>query len=46
VQTDRGELVKVFGDPAKIPSVGEKVFLVPHLEKIHLFNPETEETIL
>ncbi|MCD6552093.1 ABC transporter ATP-binding protein [Thermotoga sp.] len=46
VQTDRGELIKVFGDPAKIPSVGEKVFLVPHLEKIHLFDPETEETIL
>ncbi|PLV57318.1 ABC transporter ATP-binding protein [Thermotoga sp. SG1] len=46
VQTDRGELIKVFGNPERIPSVGEKVFLVPHLEKIHLFNPETEETIL
>lgn len=46
VQTDRGEILKVFGEQGKVPRVGERVFLVPQLEKVHLFDPETEETIL
>ncbi|AAD35506.1 sugar ABC transporter ATP-binding protein [Thermotoga maritima MSB8] len=46
VKTEKGEIIKVFGDTGKAPQPGENVFLVPDLRKIHLFNPETEETIL
>ncbi|PLV59153.1 ABC transporter ATP-binding protein [Thermotoga sp. KOL6] len=45
VQTEHGELIKVFGELGKIPQPGEKVFLVPSVEKLHLFDPQTEETI-
>jgi len=41
-----GEMVKVFADKSKLPEPDQVVYLVPKVEKLHLFDPKTELTII
>lgn len=41
-----GEMVKVFADKSKIPERDQTIHLVPKIKKIHLFDPESELTII
>ncbi|MCD6443136.1 MAG: ABC transporter ATP-binding protein, partial [Thermotogae bacterium] len=40
------ELIKIFAEPGMNFEIEEKVYIIPDPEKLHLFDPETEETIL
>lgn len=46
VENHEDEITKIFAEPGETFKPNERVYIVPNLEKVHLFDPETEETIL
>ena len=40
------DIVKIFAEPNTTFEPDERVYIIPKQEKVHLFDPETEEALL